>query len=571
MAKKDFIESEGYSYESKWECDFKNDMEINLDMKQYIHNLEYVGPLEPRDAFFGGRTEGFKLYEEASSEQEINYYDVTSLYPYVNKTGKIPLGHPEIVTENFEDITEYEGLIKCKIVPPHGLYIPVLPVKSNKKLLFSLCRTCADQYQQSPCQHTDNERAFLGTWVTDEVKLAISQGYKIVKIYEIWHFENISQYDPDSKCGGLFTEYVNTFLKLKQEASGWPEWCKTEEDKQSYIKRFYDKEGILLDYNMILKNPGLRSLAKLMLNSFWGKFGQRTNLAQTSYVTDTKEFFEFMTNDQQTIKNIHFVNEETIQLDWAYSEDFISDSSRTNVVIAAYTTAQARLKIYSYLQGLGQRCLYTDTDSIFFISKLGQWKPPLGDFLGDLTDEVPGNKITNFVTGGPKNYAYKTERCDKNECGPLNVSDEIVVRGNVNIIGSYIRLDCKKGYTPSFTKSTVECINTGEWTEHDMTCECADGWTKFKTSCYQHFGIKRSWDAAKSACEDDNAQLVSITSLEEYDFVHGYINQTNVDTVWIGANKRKKMDHGYGYLEKNGRMSTLLMESRKKIDVGNAL
>ncbi|WAR21316.1 hypothetical protein MAR_015290 [Mya arenaria] len=50
MAKKDFIESEGYSYESKWECDFKNDMEINLDMKQYIHNLEYVGPLEPSGA-----------------------------------------------------------------------------------------------------------------------------------------------------------------------------------------------------------------------------------------------------------------------------------------------------------------------------------------------------------------------------------------------------------------------------------------------------------------------------------------------------------------------------------------
>ena len=36
----------------------------------------------------------------------------------------------------------------------------------------------------------------------------------------------------------------------------------------------------------------------------------------------------------------------------------------------------------------------------------GEWEPPLGDFLGDLTDEAPNNSITRFVTGGPKNYAY---------------------------------------------------------------------------------------------------------------------------------------------------------------------
>ncbi|WAR23456.1 hypothetical protein MAR_037125 [Mya arenaria] len=28
------------------------------------------------------------------------------------------------------------------------------------------------------------------------------------------------RYDQNSKCGGIFTEYINTFLKVKQEASG---------------------------------------------------------------------------------------------------------------------------------------------------------------------------------------------------------------------------------------------------------------------------------------------------------------------------------------------------------------
>ena len=94
-----------------------------------------INPLEPRDAFYGGRTEAFTLLQK---DHDITYVDVTSLYPYINKTGKIPIGHPEIITEGFTDTQQYEGLIKCKILPPRGLYIPVLPVKMNNKLLFTL-------------------------------------------------------------------------------------------------------------------------------------------------------------------------------------------------------------------------------------------------------------------------------------------------------------------------------------------------------------------------------------------------------------------------------------------------
>lgn len=160
-----------------------------------------------------------------------------------------------------------------------------------------------------------------------------------------------------------------------------------------------------MDYNMIVENPGLRSLAKLMLNSFWGKFGQRTNLTQTAYISDPTEFFDILNSDQQKVKNILFVNNESVKLEWVYNDDFVEPSTRTNVVIATYTTAQAQLKLYTYLKRLGRRALYCDTDSVVFATVLGQWEPPLGDYLGDLTDKVPDNKITHFVTGGPKNYA----------------------------------------------------------------------------------------------------------------------------------------------------------------------
>jgi hypothetical protein len=69
--------------------------------------------------------------------------------------------------------------------------------------------------------------------------------------------------------------------------------------------------------------------------------------------------------------------------------------------------------MYSYLEQLGIRALYADTDSVVNTSRPGELKPELGDYLGDLTDEAPDNRIIEFVTGGPKNYAYKIARPDK--------------------------------------------------------------------------------------------------------------------------------------------------------------
>ena len=413
LDKKKYLQDNGYKYVCKWECDFRREIDESTELKTFIQTLEFVSPLEPREAFYGGRTEGFQLYAEASTSRKIKYYDVTSLYPFINKTGKIPMGHPEIITENF-----HKCLIKCKVIPPRGLYMPVLPVKCNGKLTFSLCRTCGETYRQSKCHHKDQERAFIGTWVTDEVKKAIEKGYQIRVIYEVRHFANISQYDQISKSGGIFTDYVNTFLKIKQEASGWPQWCITETDKEQYIADYKDKEGIFLEYNNIKKNPGLRSIAKLMLNSFWGKFGQRANLTQTSYVSDPDEYFDMLTSDEQKVKNVRFVSDEAVQLDWVYNDDFITASCRTNVVIAAYTTTQARLKLYSYLEKLDRRTLYCDTDSIVFTTSPGEWEPHLGDYLGDLTDELTDNSIVKFVTGGPKNYAYLLQK--PNEDGLLS-------------------------------------------------------------------------------------------------------------------------------------------------------
>ena len=147
----------------------------------------------------------------------------------------------------------------------------------------------------------------------------------------------------------------------------------------------------------------------ILFYSFWGKFGQRTNMEQVDFVSEPVIFYDMLTNDEQDVTHINFVNEETVEMRWKYHEDFIETSDKNNVVIAAYTTAQARLKLYSYLEKLGDRALYCDTDSVIFSTDPDNIDLPLGDYLGDLTDEVDNGNITCFVTGGPKSYAYKID------------------------------------------------------------------------------------------------------------------------------------------------------------------
>ena len=112
-------------------------------MRSFVDSLCIIDTLEPRNAFYGGRTEACITFKEANGNK-IDYYDVTSLYPFVNKAGKIPLGHPRIITENFEGINSYEGLIKCKVIPPRGLFLPVLPTKSYRQsIMGNCCLACA--------------------------------------------------------------------------------------------------------------------------------------------------------------------------------------------------------------------------------------------------------------------------------------------------------------------------------------------------------------------------------------------------------------------------------------------
>ena len=77
--------------------------------------------------------------------------DVTSLYPWVNKNCPYPIGHPNIITQPTDQSLEsYFGVATVDILPPAGLFHPVLPVRGGNKLTFPLCRACVQTEQAQP-------------------------------------------------------------------------------------------------------------------------------------------------------------------------------------------------------------------------------------------------------------------------------------------------------------------------------------------------------------------------------------------------------------------------------------
>lgn len=389
----DQIKKAGYNLIEMWDCNW-------IKSKQYKNSEkpEIIESLNPRDAFFGGRTNAFKLLAKSTKNKKIKYIDVCSLYPTVQYYDYYPVGHPEkfIKPENYNKY--WFGIIKCKVLPPKNLYHPVLPVKvkmgKNEKLLFPLCLKCAEEKCRK-CHHSENERMITGTWATIEVNKAIAKGYKIEEIYEVWDFKK--------KTHQLFKGYVRDFMKLKLETSPH-----NYNSNYEYIDDIKEKIGINLDPKKIIANPGKRAVSKICLNSLWGKFGQRQNMSKTEYVSDVRRFYEILLDDRLTDINVNYLTDEMAQMSYKFKDYYVENNTTTNIYIALFTTANARLRLYEKLDELSENVIYCDTDSIVYYDK-GENTIKTGDMLGEWTDELKQNEfIKIWSSTGPKSYYYET-------------------------------------------------------------------------------------------------------------------------------------------------------------------
>jgi hypothetical protein len=77
------------------------------------------------------------------------------------------------------------------------------------------------------------------------VRLALQKGYSILEVDEL--YEYVTRYDTENREGAMFASFIDTFLKLKTEASDYPAWVRSPADEERYIESFWKTEGIRLD------------------------------------------------------------------------------------------------------------------------------------------------------------------------------------------------------------------------------------------------------------------------------------------------------------------------------------
>ena len=126
-------------------------------------------------------------------------------------------------------------LILARPVSP--FYHPMLPYRCQNKLTFPLCAACEEalvdtllmQKIEQVCDQAPADRAPTDMWCTPELEMALRKGYKLIFIHQVYHFK-------DQLCG-LFKDYLDTWLKLKEEASCYPSDCVTGAQQREHAQQ----------------------------------------------------------------------------------------------------------------------------------------------------------------------------------------------------------------------------------------------------------------------------------------------------------------------------------------------
>ena len=138
----------------------------------------------------------------------------------------------------------------------------------------------------------------------------------------------------------------------------------------------------------------------------------KENYNASKIVKSNKEFYKFLSKRGKTrnIDSINVFNDQVIEI--LYENIDTPQTKKkilSNEYVGIFTTSYGRLELLRYMNILQEKMLYADTDGFFFYGSELQ----TGNEMGDLKNEKPNSKITEFLALQPKSYAYKY--LDKNE------------------------------------------------------------------------------------------------------------------------------------------------------------
>ena len=116
-------------------------------------------------------------------------------------------------------------------------------------------------------------------------------------------------------------------------------------------------------------------------------------MKKVQFINRYEKLYGILVDVKKVIKNLHILNNDMIMMEYKQSEEFKELSNKTNVIISAFCSAYTCIKLCQVMNKLGNCVMYHDTVSIIYTYKLQEWIPPIGEYLGDLTDELSCSKI----------------------------------------------------------------------------------------------------------------------------------------------------------------------------------
>ncbi len=361
------------------------------------------------------------------------YYDVNSLYPTA-MCRPMPVGKPTLVHLTKDEFLEgiFFGYLEATVQTPVDEYIGLLPIKHSGRLV------CPGG-------------SFSGFFFSEELRFALNNKYELLNIGKAYSFQ---------RGENTFKDLIDTLNGMKVTAQ---------------------LEG----------KPVLRNIAKLLMNSMYGRFGMHTGeekhaiVNQDALPTLMKQNTIIENKSLGELQLITYLLNQDI-LDYTKDKDLKTIQrylkgipGQTNVPIAAAVTAYSRMiinqmKLVALNEGL--KLYYSDTDSLVVNGPM----PPEYLDIAELGKLKLEHTIKEGIFVAPKIYYLKTDenqevlKC-KGYTGKLvrdqylellagNTLDLEVTRWGRSLQESKVQINKGKPYqiTPLLNKRS-KVIEGGEW------------------------------------------------------------------------------------------------------------
>ena len=293
----------------------------NNKFDELFPQLDYEIDKDIRQAYKGGFTFLNKIYKEIDTGAGI-VLDVNSLYPSVMRYELMPIGEPVFYNGKYEEDNTYPlyiQMITCSFKLKKDK-IPTIQIKKSPSFMDN-------EY----LENSNNEIVCL-TLTNIDLKLFLDQYDTEYLNYECgWKFKGMH---------GLFDEYIDHWTDVKIKAT---------------------KEG----------NKGMRTLAKLMLNSLYGKFAASMDgQSKIPYLEDDTVLYSL--GEEERRKGVYLPMGCFIT---AYARD---KTIRTSQAIKTYSIEKYGKDLYCYSDTDSIHCLlpieeltqFCDIDDV----RLGAWK-----------------------------------------------------------------------------------------------------------------------------------------------------------------------------------------------------